>query len=72
MALESAGGVVEMRDPDALVVRGLPIDEIGERAHHAGVALHELSPHSGSLEELFLTWTSSDTGPDSGRSGREP
>lgn len=55
--LESVGGVVEPTT-DGLVVRGLPIDEIGERAHHAGVILHELSPHAGSLEELFLHWTS--------------
>jgi ABC-2 type transport system ATP-binding protein len=65
--LESAGGVVEQRDHDVLVVRGLPIDEIGERAYHAGVALHELSPHSGSLEELFLNWTSGETHRDAGR-----
>jgi ABC-2 type transport system ATP-binding protein len=66
-ALESAGGVVEQRNDDVLVVRGLPIDEIGERAHQAGVALHELSPHSGSLEELFLNWTSGETRHDSSR-----
>ncbi len=65
--LESAGGVVEMRNPNSLVVRGLPIDEIGERAYHAGVTLHELSPHSGSLEELFLDWTGGPTGHDSNR-----
>lgn len=66
-ALESAGGVVEQRDYNVLVVRGLPIDEIGERAHQAGLALHELSPHSGSLEELFLNWTSGETRHDSSR-----
>ncbi len=71
MALESAGGVVEQRDHNVLVVRGLPIDEIGERAHHAGVALHELSPHSGSLEELFLNWTSGEIRHDSSRSEGE-
>jgi hypothetical protein len=32
-------------------------EQIGERAFHAGIALHELSPHTGSLEELFLDWT---------------
>lgn len=54
--LESAGAVVEA-DGEILVVRGLAIDEIGETAFGAGIALHELSPHSGSLEELFLGWT---------------
>jgi hypothetical protein len=37
------------------------IAEIGDRACGAGIALHELSPRSGSLEELFLGWTSDDT-----------
>jgi len=55
--LEAAGAVVQPEERDALVVRGLPIDEIGERAHDAGIALHELAPHSGSLEDLFLDWT---------------
>jgi ABC-2 type transport system ATP-binding protein len=55
--LEAAGAVVQPQERDALVIRGLPIDEIGDRAHDAGVALHELSPHAGSLEELFLDWT---------------
>jgi ABC-2 type transport system ATP-binding protein len=37
--------------------------EIGDRAQLAGIALHELTPSSGSLEELFLGWTDA-TGPD--------
>jgi ABC-2 type transport system ATP-binding protein len=57
-ALEAAGAVVEQQGTDALLVRGLPIDRIGEEAHRAGVPLHELSPHSGSLEDLFFSWTS--------------
>jgi hypothetical protein len=36
------------------------IAEIGDRACAAGIALHELSPQAGSLEELFLGWTSTD------------
>jgi ABC-2 type transport system ATP-binding protein len=55
--LQSAGGTVESRDENALLVRGLSIDKIGHRAHRAGIELHELSPHSGSLEELFMGWT---------------
>jgi hypothetical protein len=35
----------------------MAIDEVGERAFATGCALHELSPQAGSLEELFLTWT---------------
>ncbi len=57
-ALESAGATTKTRGADGLVVRGMSIDEIGDRAFGSGVALHELSPHAGSLEELFLNWTS--------------
>jgi ABC-2 type transport system ATP-binding protein len=56
--LEAAGGVVETSRPDTLIVRGLPIEEIGEQAFQAGMPLHELSQHAGSLEELFMNWTS--------------
>ena len=55
--LRRSGATTQIRDPDGLVVRGLPIDDIGERAFTNGIALHELSPHAGSLEELFLDWT---------------
>ena len=68
--LESAGGIVQPHR-DGLIVRGLPIDEIGERAFQAGIALHELSPHAGSLEEMFLNWTSAGTGSDSSDINKE-
>lgn len=55
--LERAGATTRREGIDALIVRGMPIDEIGERAFTAGLAVHELSPHAGSLEELFLNWT---------------
>jgi ABC-2 type transport system ATP-binding protein len=55
--LESDGAAVEVLD-GGLVVRGSSMETIGERAFDAGVALHELSPHAGSLEEQFLQWTS--------------
>jgi ABC-2 type transport system ATP-binding protein len=56
-ALEAAGGVVENGRPDTLVVRGLTLDEIGDQAFRAGVALYELSRHMDSLEERFFAWT---------------
>ncbi len=31
---------------------------IGEAAHAAGIALHELSPQQASLEEVFMELTS--------------
>jgi ABC-2 type transport system ATP-binding protein len=56
--LERAGATTQIQGADGLVVRGMSINEIGDRAFTMGVALHELSPHAGSLEELFLNWTS--------------
>jgi ABC-2 type transport system ATP-binding protein len=55
--LESAGATVQIREHGALLVSGLPISDIGDRACEAGIALHELSAESGSLEDLFLGWT---------------
>ena len=56
--LESAGASVEPGEGGALVVRGISLPEIGNRALDAGIALHELSRHSDSLEERFFAWTS--------------
>lgn len=58
--LTSAGGTVEAGGAGELVVRGIQIAEIGDRACAAGIALHELTAGAGSLEELFLAWTSND------------
>lgn len=55
--LGGIGATTQREGIDGLVVRGLLIDEIGDRAFSAGIAVHELSPHAGSLEELFLKWT---------------
>jgi ABC-2 type transport system ATP-binding protein len=44
-----------------LVVHGLAIEQIGDRACAAGIALHQLAAQVGSLEDLFLQWTG-DTG----------
>jgi ABC-2 type transport system ATP-binding protein len=58
--LEEAGGTVQVRDEGALLIRGLSIDEVGDHACAAGIALHELASHAGSLEDLFLDWTGGD------------
>ena len=57
VALEAAGGVVDLRPADTLLVRGLSLDEIGEHAFGAGIALHELTRHTDSLEDRFFAWT---------------
>jgi ABC-2 type transport system ATP-binding protein len=56
--LTAAGATVNRNGNGELVVRGVGIAEIGDRAFAAGVALHQLSAQAGSLEELFLHWTS--------------
>lgn len=55
--LSTAGAGVHTGAEGELVVRGMGIAEIGDRAFAAGIPLHELSPQAGSLEELFLGWT---------------
>jgi ABC-2 type transport system ATP-binding protein len=58
--LQAAGASVHAMPEGELVVRGLGTTDIGDRACAAGIALHELTPQAGSLEELFLDWTSND------------
>lgn len=43
--------------PDALLVSGSAIERIGDAAAAARITLHELSPHSGSLEEAYMQLT---------------
>jgi len=62
--LIAAGGRVERSGPDTLVVTGLALDRIGDAAHAANVALHELSPHAGSLEDVFFALTGASTNDD--------
>ena len=57
IALEAIGGAVERRDHETLVVRGIPMEAIGDVAFRAEIVLHELTPDSSSLEELFFGWT---------------
>jgi ABC-2 type transport system ATP-binding protein len=62
--LAAIGGRVEPAGPDTLVVSGLGLDQIGDTAHAADVALYELSPHAGSLEDVFLALTTGHTNTD--------
>ncbi len=56
--LVAAGGRVEAIGPDTMLVVGLPLEQIGDTAHCAGIVLHELSPSAGSLEDVFFALTS--------------
>jgi ABC-2 type transport system ATP-binding protein len=57
--LEDDQAMVE-RQGEALIVRGVPIEDVGRRAFEAGIVIYELAPHAGSLEEHFLEWTSTE------------
>ena len=54
-----AGGRVEVRDIDTLLVTGLSAPRIGELAFEARVLIHELTPQHTSLEDAFLELTES-------------
>jgi ABC-2 type transport system ATP-binding protein len=62
-ALERAGLQVGEEADGALVVDGAEAARVGDVAHAAGLALHELSARSTSLEEAFLALTSDEPAP---------
>ena len=47
-------------DIDQLVISGVTAAEIGNQAARAGIALHELTPISASLEEAYMALTKND------------
>jgi ABC-2 type transport system ATP-binding protein len=49
--------VVTSPEPGTLELRGLDAETIGETAFAAGIALHELSPRSATLEEAYMSLT---------------
>jgi ABC-2 type transport system ATP-binding protein len=57
-ALVWAGASVEPVAADTLRVQGMATADIGDMAHDARIPLHELVAGPGSLEDLFLGWTS--------------
>jgi len=57
-ALTAAGAHVAARADGGLLVTGLDAAGIGDAAHRAGLALHELSPQQASLEAVFMDLTS--------------
>jgi ABC-2 type transport system ATP-binding protein len=57
--LAAAGGTVQRGTAaDRLTVHDLPVELIGDLACNAGIPLHELTVGVGSLEDMFLRWTS--------------
>jgi ABC-2 type transport system ATP-binding protein len=57
-ALSSIGASVTRGEGDSLLVTKVDPARIGDAAHAAGIALHELSPQQASLEEVFMELTS--------------
>ncbi|MCE7080930.1 ATP-binding cassette domain-containing protein [Streptomyces sp. ST2-7A] len=55
--LVGAGGGVEAESDGALRVTGLPLSRVADLAHGADIRLWELSPHTASLEEAYLSLT---------------
>jgi ABC-2 type transport system ATP-binding protein len=68
-AIAAAGGFAQHTAPDALEVRGLPIEQIGHLAFTAGVELHELSTRTFDLEDLFFQLTAEAQPPHGGMHG---
>lgn len=57
-ALRAAGAAVQGTDDGGLLVTGWDAARIGDVAHAAGIAVHELSPQQASLEAVFMDLTS--------------
>ena len=57
-ALSSIGASVVLSGDGSLLVTKAEPAQIGDTAHAAGIALHELSPLQASLEEVFMDLTS--------------
>jgi ABC-2 type transport system ATP-binding protein len=55
--LSSAGFESAETAPGTLAIKDAPIERVGELAAQNQIVLHELSPESGSLEEIFLELT---------------
>jgi ABC-2 type transport system ATP-binding protein len=57
LALEAAGAVVRAEPDGGLSVSGLEVAAIGDLAARRGIAVHEVTPRSASLEEAYLELT---------------
>jgi ABC-2 type transport system ATP-binding protein len=60
-ALSGAGLAAGARGDGALVVETDDAARVGELAHSAGIVIHELTPLSASLEDVFLALTTDPT-----------
>ena len=58
--LEAEGGAVTGAEPDLLSVAGIAARRIAELAAGAGIAVYELTPIAGSLEDAYMALTRSE------------
>ncbi|MDA8297643.1 MAG: ATP-binding cassette domain-containing protein [Actinomycetota bacterium] len=56
-ALMARGATLQREEDGSIAVRGLEASEIGEIAANGGFVLHELAPHTASLEEAYMELT---------------
>jgi ABC-2 type transport system ATP-binding protein len=56
-AVESAGAAVSVEPSGGLVVKGLDAASIGDLAADRGIAVHEMTPRTVSLEDAYLELT---------------
>jgi ABC-2 type transport system ATP-binding protein len=59
-ALNSRGAETVLEDDGSLTVRGIDEAAIGETVARQGLVLHELSPQTASLEEVFMELTNNE------------
>ena len=62
--LAGAGVDIKTSGGETLVVAGLSLEQIGDAAHSSGIAIHELSSDAGSLEDVFLSLTTTTSATD--------
>jgi ABC-2 type transport system ATP-binding protein len=55
--VDRLGGAAEEQEDGSFEVSGVTAADLGDAAASAGVALHELTPHTASLEEAFMELT---------------
>ena len=70
-ALTAAGGLAAHQSDGSLLVTRIDAAAIGGVALRAGIALHELTPQTASLEEVFMELTSDASEFHAGGSGVE-
>ena len=59
-ALAGPGITITSTSADSLTIAGLTAAEVGDTAARAGLALHELTPGSASLEQAYMQLTEND------------